>query len=224
MGAIGGIGFAALIAGLVAYIELLARYRDDPIRALRRAPAALYGLINAGTGALAAWWLCAFSPSLVAASSTGTPLVIDGVKLAIVAGFGSLAVLRTSLLKLRTSSGDDISVGPAVIIDQLMTVIDRSVDRHLAEHRSAVAAELAARFNFDTQAASLVSLCLVLLQNPSPTDEQQITSVMRSLIGRNDLTAGVKAMSLLLTLVNLVGEKVLRRAVGALTPAVAKAT
>ncbi len=204
---------AGLIGFIVSAVELLARYRDDPLRALWSWPALSYALINGGAGLLAAWWLATFSKSLVAVDPVAHPIAVDGVKLTIVAGFGSLAVLRTSLMKLRTVGGDDISVGPAVIVDQLLSVVDRGVDRHLAEHRSQIAAQLASQIDFVQQSSSLVALCLVLLQNPSPIEAQQMTTVRSALAGRTDMPDSIKNMSLVLALLGLVGQKVLAEAV-----------
>jgi hypothetical protein len=208
-----GIFAAGLIGLAVAYVELLARYRDDPRRAVWSWPAFAYALINGAIAALGAWWLVTFSPATVSKAPAGAPVSVDEVKLAIVAGFGSMAVLRTSLLKLRMNSGDDISVGPAVILDQLLSVVDRAVDRHLAEHRAQIASELAGRIDFDLHRTSLVSLCLVLLQNPSPNEQQQMTSVSQALAGRTDIPSSTKSVCLLLALLGLVGETVLREAV-----------
>jgi hypothetical protein len=216
-----GIFLAGLIGLTVAYVELLARYRDDPLRAVVSWPAFAYGLINGGVGLLGAWWLSTFFPSAVASSDVRiSPAPVDAIKLAVVAGFGSLAVLRTSLLKLRMSSGDDVSVGPAVIIDQLLAVVDRSVDRHLAEHRAEVASGLASQINFDRDRTALVSLCIVLLQNITPTEQQQMTSVSQALAGRTDISSATKAVSLVLALLGLVGESVLRQAVKQVAPKV----
>jgi hypothetical protein len=100
-----------------------------------------------------------------------------------------------------------------VIIDQLMSVVDRAVDRHLAQHRAELASQLAGQINFDTHRTSLVSLCLVLLQNPSLTEQQQMTTVSQALAGRTDIPPTLKSKTLLLALLGLVGEKVLREAV-----------
>ncbi|HZZ89985.1 MAG TPA: hypothetical protein VFE13_16780 [Caulobacteraceae bacterium] len=212
-----GIVVAGLIGIVVAYAELLARYRDDPMRAVLSWPAFSYALVNGGAGLLAAWWLSSFFPSIVAATGAKS---IDGAKLAVVGGFGALAVMRTSLLKLKLNSGDEVSVGPAVIVDQLLTVVDRSVDRHLAERRATIASELAGRIDFQRDGTSLVALCLVLLQNPSATEQQQMSAVLQGLNGRTDIPANIKATSLLLALLGLVGETVLRQAVKQVSPAV----
>jgi len=218
-----GIVGAGLIASLVAYSELLSRYQDDPWRAVQTRQALAYGLVNAGAGLLAAWWLATFFPNLVAtaetANKTGAAPVVDGLKLTVIAGFGALVAMRTSLLKLRMPNGDDVSFGPALIIDRFMAVLDRGVDRKMAEYRCAVAASLAGKINFDQQSASLVSLCIVSLTNPAATDEQQVTGVMRALAGRTDISPYVKSMSLLLTLLGLVGEPVLRKNVDEVTGA-----
>jgi hypothetical protein len=209
----GAIWVAGLIAFLVAGAELLARYRDDPVRALWSVPAFAYEIVNGLTGVLAAWWIAEFFPTAVAKpGATG----IDPLKLAVVAGFGALVVLRSSLMKLRIANGQDISVGPAVIVEQLLSVIDRSVDRHLARRRAGIATELSEHLVFERDNAALVSLCLVLLQNPTPAEEQEMTAVSRALAGRTDLAPRVKKMMLLLALLGVVGEQVLRQAVKAL--------
>lgn len=207
------IWLAGLIALLVSYVELLARYRDDPVRAVLSWPAFSFGLINGAAGLLTAWWISNYFPTLAAFDPRASHLVIDPAKLMIVAGLGSLAILRTSLMKLHTSAGDDISVGPAVIIDQLLSVVDRGVDRHLAEHRADLAARFAAKINFAQQSSSLVALCLVLLQNSSPLEAQQIRAARDGLAGRADMPDQIKSMSLILALLGLVGERVLSQAV-----------
>lgn len=212
------VAMAAWLAGLIAlavsYVELLARYRDDPLRAVLSWPAFSYGLINGGAGLLAAWWISTYFPSLATAAKAGLEGVsVDPVKLAIIAGLGSLAVLRTSLMKLHTGAGDDISVGPAVIIDQLLSVVDRGVDRHLAERRAQLAGALAAKIDFPTQSSSLVALCLVLLQNSTAAEALQIQAARDGLAGRLDMPGKVKSMSLVLALLGLVGERVLSEAV-----------
>ena len=218
----GGIILAGVIGLFAAYVELLARYRDDPWRAVWSWPAFAYAIINGGAALLVGWWLATFFPALVTAADPDTvaaltqqkkSIPVDGTRLAIVAGLGSLAVMRTSLLKLRVNSGDEIAIGPAVIVDQLLAVVDRSVDRHLAEPRAAIASELVGQIDFDLHRTSLVALCLVLLQNPSPTEQQQMSSVSQALAGRTDIPSSTKATSLLLTLLGLVGEVVLRQAV-----------
>lgn len=200
---------AGVIALAAAAVELLARYRDNPLRALLSLPSVSYMLVNGLAGAGTAWWLDQFFPKMVSTPAGN----VDPIKLAIVAGFGSLVVLRTSVMKLRVASGQDISIGPAVIIDQLLSVIDRGVDRSLAGPRAKIVAELAEKFVFDRDNLALVSLCLGLLQNPTASEEQETTSLSRSLAGRSDISPKVKKMILLLALLGVVGENVLRQAV-----------
>src|SRR5690348_11740510 len=101
MAASWGIVVAGLIGMLVAYAELLARYRDDPVRAVISWPAFSYALVNGAAGLLAAWWISSFFPSIVTDAGARS---VDGAKLAVIAGFGALAVMRTSLLKLKMNS------------------------------------------------------------------------------------------------------------------------
>jgi hypothetical protein len=221
-----GIWIAALIAAAVAFVELLARYRDDPARAVFNVASFAYAAINACVAVLAAWWVVTFFPQIVgvgdakalaAQQAAGRPIAIDDVKLAVAAGFGSLALMRTAVLKLHVPGGDEIAIGPALIIDQLLNVVDRSVDRHLAIHRADIADQLSVRVDFVKHATSLASLCLTLLQNPTLAEQQQITAAVQALNGRNDITPALKSTNLVLLLLGLVGEPVLRRAVDEVT-------
>lgn len=208
----GGVLLAGLFAFVAAGVELLARYRDNPLGAVWSWPAFVYELVNGVAAVAAAGWLIQFFPTPVE-NAAGD---IDPLKLALVAGLGSLAVFRTSVMKLRISNGQDISVGPAVIVEQLLSVVDRSVDRHLAGPRAHVAAELAEKLVFERDNDSLVALCLVLLQNPTPNEEQEMTTLSRTLAGRTDMPPKVKKMIMLLALLGVVGEQVLREAVASL--------
>jgi len=223
-----GAPFAALIAAAVAFVELLARYRDDPWRATLNLASLTYAAINAAVAVLAAWWVVTFFPQIVgigdakalaAQQAAGIPVRIDSVKLAVAAGLGSLALMRTAVLKLRVAGADDIAIGPALVIDQLLSVVDRSVDRHLAAHRAEIANQLAPRLDFARHATSLAALCLTLLQNSTPAEQQQITAAVQALNGRTDIPPAIKSTSLVLLLLGLVGEAVLRQAVDEVTKA-----
>ena len=204
--------WAALLAGAAGASELAARYRDDPLRALRSWPAILYLALNAVTALAAAFLLVRFAPSQFAPS--GRP---DIVQIALTAGFGSLAVMRLSVVRLKVGA-DEISVGPALVIEQVLKVVDRGVDRHLAAHRATVADALADRIDFANQGMPLVVTCIALLQNASAEEQTRLIDVARGLAGRADLPARVKSISLILALLGVVGEKVLRAAVASVTP------
>lgn len=199
---------AALIGGAAAAAELAARYKDDPLRALVSAPSALYMLFNAAAAFAAVYLLDRFAPKLI----HGHDGVVDIFAAALLAGFGSLSVMRMSVIKLRVGA-DEVSVGPALVIEQVLRVVDRSVDRLLAVRRAELADELSERFNFDTQGLSLVAVSIALLQNASAEEQTRMTEVARALMGRSDLPSRMKAASLVLALLGLVGERVLRSAI-----------
>lgn len=199
--------FAALIAGAAGGAELAARYRDDPIRALFSFPAGLYLLLNAGAGYAAAFMLSRFAPETFLVG--GKP---DVLMLALAAGFGSLAALRVSIVKLKVGA-DELSVGPALVIDQVLKVVDRGVDRHLASHRATIAEELASSIDFEDHGMSLVATCIALLQNASADEQNRMIELARGLGGRDDIPPLTKTVNLILALLGLVGEHVLRAAI-----------
>jgi hypothetical protein len=60
------------------------------------------------------------------------------VSLAIVAGFGAMALLRSKLFTFRTRSGEDVPVGVDAVVRAFLQAADQGVDRHRADARSAL--------------------------------------------------------------------------------------
>lgn len=207
---------AFLIAAVVAAIELVTRYRDDIGRAIKSAPALFYILLNGLIGLGAAWALTSLYPAMVSVGE-GDMRQLSQPLLAVVAGFGSLAVLRTGIMKLRIGQSGEVSVGPALVIERLLAVIDRLVDRQMGSYRGTVADGLVQQVDFDTHAAALVTECLTRLSNIGAEEGQQLRDFANALTGRTDINARQKSRSLLMQLLAVVGEKVLRESVQSVT-------
>ena len=204
---------AALLAGVVGVIELVTRYKDAPFRALQVPSAWAYVLINAFAGGVALLMLVRYAPGL--ASSGGK---IDFVRAVIISGLGALAALRFSVFKLRTDGGEEISLGPALVIERLLGVVDRDVDRTMAKRRVVVARELLINFSFAEHNMALVTHCLTLLQNVPADEQQRIAALATGLASRKDLKDKDQARALIMGLLGLVGEDVLRMAVAEIAP------
>jgi len=121
---------AAALAACAALIELLARYRDEPFKAVFATFfSLLYLAINAGMGVLA------HAAVLFSIKSYADMVVFERIELAIAAGFGAAAILRARIINARVGS-TDVPIGPAYVLDQLLIILDRQIDRKRAVQRT----------------------------------------------------------------------------------------
>lgn len=197
-----------LIGMLVAVGELTSRYKDDPIKAIYSIPAGIYVAVNglASLGALALAHV--FNWSFGAA---------DGqvrITQVLLAGFGAIALFRTSLFNL-TVENQVVGAGPSVLLNVILTAVDRAVDRGRALDRSQQVTEIMNDVSFDKSADSVKLFCFELMQNALPAEKDVITAMISNL--RDPLNKGVpdqvKSYIFGLSLLGLVGEKVLRDAI-----------
>lgn len=130
------------------------------------------------------------------------------------AGFGAMAILRSSLFTISVDKAE-IPVGPAAVLQIVLAAADRSVDRQRAQSRSAVVAEVMADVDFDKARLPLPSYCLALMQNVSAEEAAQVRQEVDAL-AQADMNPAVKSLDLGLYLMNVVGESVLADARAAL--------
>jgi hypothetical protein len=203
---------AFLLGGAVGIGELLTRYRDAPTRALISGAGGVYVLVNAGAsvGALAlartfGW----FAPV------TGVPPeASDFWTQVLTAGFGSMAVLRSSLFVVK-SGGEDVAVGPSALMTALLDAADRGVDRRRAEARAAAAAELISNLSPEKALMVLPDVFFALMQNLSSDNRLEIREKVTS-IEQLSVPPRVKLLCFCALAMTYVGENVVRAAVIAL--------
>ena len=102
-------------------MEILGWYRHAPFRAVFNVNGLLYVLINIAAAGAAYYLLGAFHLIKDTTDSKDVTHVLT-------AGFGSLVFMRSSVFKVRVGDSD-IGIGPAAILDTLLLVADRGVDR-----------------------------------------------------------------------------------------------
>jgi hypothetical protein len=206
--AVGGAAAAGLLGALVAVGELVSRYRDDPARAILSLSATLYVGVNAA-GAVAAFALISTFGWRFGASSESLP-----VTQVLVAGFGSAALFRTSLFNV-TAGDQVIGIGPSAVLNVLLSAADRAVDRKRARIRSETTTASMDGFSFEMGADALVAYCFAAMQNASADEVKDIEDKIVALRAKpNDhMPDQVKSYGLGLSLVTVVGDKVLHEAV-----------
>lgn len=199
----------ALAGGLVGTTELMARYRDAPFEAIRAPSSFVYEAVNAFAAAIALWVIHVFGWTFGVEDGDPTKLQVWQW---IVAAFGSMALFRSSLFTIRL--GDtDVAVGPLSILQTILNVSDREVDRLRAEKRSeAVKNAMSIVESFEQIKNALPTHCMALMQNVSAEEEKDLRQVVNS-IDQLPIDERTKILNLGLVLINIVGADVLHTAV-----------
>jgi hypothetical protein len=198
----------ASLGALCGVGELVARYRDEPARALRRPPALLYIGVNAlaAGGALGAMMLFDWrvmeglrEPALTAVR-------------VITAGTASMALFRSSFFTLRVGD-QDVAVGPSCFLQAILSATDRAVDRARAVERAAAVGRLLTGIPFAEIKTALPALSLALMQNLPESEQRLLAEEIRELEAA-DLSDGARTHLLGLSLLNTLGEEGLAAALG----------
>jgi hypothetical protein len=201
------LGVAFLIGALVGMGELVGRYRDEPGQAVRSRPAYVYMAINgaASAGALGLahifGWTFGQEPGTDQARAAQV----------LVAGFGAMAVFRSSLFLYRVGN-QEVGIGPVAFLQVMLAATDRGVDRHRATARSEWVRKIMDGLEFDEVAISLPAYAIGLMQNLSEQDQSVLFDRVDD-VRTSPQDNRMKVMSLGLLVMDAVGEEVLAEAV-----------
>jgi hypothetical protein len=200
-----------LVAGAlgccVGVTELGARYRDDPVAALRTLPGLMYVTVN-GAAAVAALVIVRAFGWTFGLPRGASELQVQVIQV-LVAGIGSAALFRSSLFTVR--QGDqEIGIGPSALLTGLLGMVDRGVDRRRALQR--LGRDDLAGLSFDSDYVALTELFTGALQNLDKADAQALGELAARLKAESDLSDSEKLDCFGLKLLTLVGPKALQAA------------
>jgi hypothetical protein len=203
-----------VVGGFLGLCELLSRYRDEPFRAVLNLPAIAYIMINAGAALLALLLINVWQPDF------GLDPAKEAEKLRVirilVAGLGAMAFFRSSIFNFRIGE-TDVPLGPSLIMQVLLDVTDRAVDRGRAAPRGAVVSEVMVDIDFEKASLALPAYCFALMQNVTKEEQSAIGQQVQALNTPN-ISPPIRSYLLGLVLLNIVGETVLREAIKHLRP------
>lgn len=200
------IAVVAAIGGLVGAGELVSRYRDAPAQALACLPAIAYVGVNVLAACAAYGLVRAFGWDFGA--TAGEPTRWTRV---LVAGFGAMALFRSSLFVVRVGD-QDVGVGPSSLLSALLAAADRGVDRVRGAQRADEVQRLLAGLSYDRARTDLPAICLGLMQNATLIEQDALAGAIRD-IDAGDLDDDVRVLLVGLELLNLAGIGVLTGAV-----------
>ncbi|MFL6857534.1 MAG: hypothetical protein ACJ8EB_06440 [Allosphingosinicella sp.] len=160
---VGGIG------GLLGACELLTRYRDEPVKAVCNWAALTYIAVNFCAAVLALFLIETFHVDF---GVEGDPAKLTALRV-LAAGLAAMAFFRTSLFTAKVGD-QDLPLGPGIILQILLNVTDRQVDRGRARPR---AQEIADQVN--------------LIEQPKPGEASRLQSILLGLLLLNVVGAEV---------------------------------
>jgi hypothetical protein len=204
--------WVSVLGALVGIVELVSRYRDDPVRALSQLPAVMYIAFNIGASILALYLILEIKPEWLVGKDGDLNKVTPAgwILIVFVAGTAALAFFRSSLFRTKI---DEVSVpvGPALILDSLLGALDRAVDRSIATPRSEAIKRIMDEVDFDKAQEALSSYCIALMQNLPPDESRRLANRLNE-IRASTTPKEIKVLNLGLALLNTFGEDVLDKA------------
>lgn len=197
------------IGAIVGATELMSRYRDAPFLPLLSLPGVVYTVLNGGAAILAYYLL-----GVVGSEQFGGTDPKTQVYRILLASLGAMTIFRSGLFTLRLGDAD-VSIGPNLILQVLLTALDRSYDRLRAAPRSIETGRIMAGVSFELAAPALPSFCFNLMQNVTEEERSDVVDEIESLRSVQ-MSDEARTLILGLRLFNVVGANTLEQAVNAL--------
>jgi hypothetical protein len=196
---------AGLLGGSVGTAELLSRYRDAPTYVLLSPPGLGYIIINAAASLLAMGIVLAFDWRFGASGKAA-----GEATQVLMAGFGAMALFRSSLLTVKAGN-DDVGIGPSSVLSIMMAASDRSADRLRAADRAGRIHQIMADVSYEKAAEALPTVAVALMQNLGPADVAALNVDLDALKSKR-LPDETKSLLLGLKITNVVSTAVLSAA------------
>lgn len=203
---------AGILAGAVGAGELSSRYRDDPGTSVLQVAALLYVGVNA-VAAMGALYIVR-----TLGWSFGTPRGSQRDLLQVmVSGLGALTLFRTKLFT--ASFKDDAHAwGPSRLLEQLLGLADRQMDRRQAAERSRTASSAMADVSFEKAQSLLPSHAIALLEGVTDEDQERLAADVAALQADQTLSDEAKAQLLGIAVIRLTGCELFENSIRDLGP------
>ena len=177
-------GFVFLLLSIlfgisVGAAEVIARYRDEPFLATISGPGVSYLILNGLISAAAYGILVYYKGKIFPV------LEEDGLLTSIVAGFGSMIVMRSKLFNFKTEGGEEYAVGPDAVISTFLKSVDRRIDRNRSSARQKLVYEEIHQIKYPSKAPEFLRISLASYQNLSDAEKKELNDVILNLQAGN---------------------------------------
>ncbi len=206
----------AFAVGLgTSLVELLSRYRDEPLKVIATSQFAWVYLLLNGLLALGAHAL------LLDSSFAETETEVRRAGLAVASGLGAAVILRSRVFTARLGD-EQVSIGPGYVVDQLLSIIDAQIDRRRALQRVQIVVDVMKDKDFDGARIHSSTMITGSRQNLSLQEQKDLANQIREVVDRK-IPDQEKSYALGFILLDFMGEEFLK-AVAVNLPTVEKAS
>ena len=195
---------SACIGISVGLTELLSRYKDAPWAASTSMAGLIYLAFNGFVSFVTLYLIRVVFP--ISEMVAGNP-PSDIKTLAthcLLAGFGSMALLRSSIFTIQIG-GKDVPIGLAAVIDIFRNTMDRDVARVRVGPRAQQVRDIMSDVSFVRAYEALSSISFALLQNVSAEEQASLRQQIDALANQTGRSDQDKALELGLILADAVG-------------------
>ena len=195
----------ALVGLVVGAVEILQRYRDAPFRAIFNLWAVGYVLLNAAIS-YGAFWVVFHWAGTPSPAPSGESNTLQLLGLSATAGFGGAALIRARFTSIRLPNGQEFGIGPAIVIETLLSVIDRQLDRQLATARYDTVHKLMQGIDFEKAKLRLPKELFLAMQSIPEDEAAQVARPIDEIASMDGLSSQDKSYLLGYCLLDLVGK------------------
>lgn len=151
--------------------------------------------------------LGAFWALIAAGTVTDNTKAIESFKFALYAGFGSVLIMRIKLFNhLKTEGGEKLGIGPDFVIDTILNVLDRYIDRQRAYERARIVKEAIYGIDFNKARMPLIMLVTRSMQGITDSEMKELGRKLKELEDAKELSNQEKSYALGFMLLDLAGE------------------
>ncbi|HEY3027374.1 MAG TPA: hypothetical protein VGJ55_14585 [Pyrinomonadaceae bacterium] len=189
-----------VFGALVGASEIASRYRDEPFLAIVSLPGRVYLTFNGLVSAAAYYLLIHYKDKIF--PGLGDDLLLASM----VAGFGSMVIMRSKLFNFKTENGESYSVGPDAVVSTLLSTVDRNIDRYRSFDRQALVYKETTRIGKPSEAPVFLRTFLASYQNLSEKEKTELNKTIDDILKRTDLDDNLKLMAISFGFLNISGD------------------
>jgi hypothetical protein len=197
------------LAAFVGFVELLVRFRDEPFIAVISLPGTAYLGIN-GASATAIYFLIRYLEINFGAPLDSHLLHVMQVT---IAAFSGIAFLRSGFFVGKDKeTGENMMYGPALVLENVLSVVSTQVDRDRAIQRIHFSDVLSVNLKLE-QAQAMLGVLIASVQTMPSVQAAGINTTAASIGGNASLQENTKVKMLLLLYLTQFGERAVDAAI-----------
>jgi hypothetical protein len=194
---------AGFIGGLVGAVEIFQRYKAEPFKAIFNKWGTSYILFNS-LAAVVAYYVVVLAKGMGPDTAS-----LAKLQWSTLSGFGAAAILHSKLLSIRIPDGKEVALGPEIVVQTFLSVIDRQLDRTRAKDRYTAVRRLMENIDFEKAKIRLPLQIFQAMQGVTEEESNTLVARIAEIDEMEGLSSQDKSYILGFYLLDLVGERFL---------------